>query len=76
MVTYEASDYGRPNFGVSVRLEIQIQLPQGHAEREGYLSPEVGRMKFSPIRADLWSVGKVLQDLCLLCRPSTSRLVT
>lgn len=70
------SDYGRltvVDFGVSFRLRHAAQLLQGRAGTEGYIAPEVGQSKFSPIRADLWSTGKVLQKLCMLCRQSPSR---
>jgi serine/threonine protein kinase len=68
------SDYGRltvVDFGVSFQLRHAAQ--QGRAGTEGYIAPEVGRKKFSPIRADLWSTGKTVQELCMLCRPSPSR---
>ena len=70
------STYGRltiVDFGLSVRLRKKTQLFQGYAGTKGYVAPEVGETKFSPIRADLWSVGKVVKELCMLCRPSTSR---
>ena len=70
------SAYGRltiVDFGLSVRLKRRNQLLQGHAGTKGYIAPEVGDTKFSPIRADLWSVGKVVKELCMLCRPSISR---
>ena len=38
-----------------------------------HIAPEVGHTKFRPMRADLWSVGKVIQELCMLCRPSPAR---
>jgi len=61
------------DFGTSVRLGNKTQLLQGYAGTEGYIAPEVGKTTYSPIRADLWSVGKVVKELCMLCRPSTSR---
>jgi serine/threonine protein kinase len=70
------STYGRltiVDFGLSVRLRNKAELLQGRAGTEGYIAPEVGNTKFSPIRADLWSVGKVVKELCMLCRPSASR---
>jgi serine/threonine protein kinase len=70
------SEYGRLNivdFGVSVRVRNAMQLRQGCAGTEGYMAPEVGRTKFSPIRADLWSTGKTVQELCIHCRPSPDR---
>jgi len=70
------STYGRLtiiDFGSSVRLRNKTELLQGHAGTEGYIAPEVGPTKFSPIRADLWSVGKVVKELCVLCGPSTHR---
>jgi serine/threonine protein kinase len=68
--------YGRLtiiDFGASVRLRNKMELRQGHAGTQGYMAPEVGNTKFSPIRADLWSVGQVVKELCMLCRPSTYR---
>jgi serine/threonine protein kinase len=70
------STYGRltiVDFGLSVRLRNKTELLLGYAGTEGYIAPEVGKTRFSPIRADLWSVGKVVMELCMLCRPSTSR---
>ena len=70
------STYGRltiVDFGLSVRLRNKAQLLQGYAGTKGYIAPEVGETKFSPICADLWSVGKVVKELCTLCRPSASR---
>jgi serine/threonine protein kinase len=71
------SAYGRltiVDFGLSIRLRNETQLCRGFAGTEGYIAPEVGKTKlYSPIRADLWSVGKVVQELCMLCSPSTSR---
>ena len=69
--------YGRLtiiDFGLSVRLGNKTELREGRVGTQGYMAPEVGNGKFSPIRADLWSVGKVVKDLCMLCRrPSTHR---
>ncbi|KAG5650424.1 hypothetical protein H0H81_012315 [Sphagnurus paluster] len=72
------SEYGTLtviDFGVSVRVKKLEQLFQSKSRvgTEGYIAPEVGRTKFSPIRADLWSVGKVVEEFCILCRPSASR---
>lgn len=63
------SKYGRLaiiDFGVSLRLRHAAQMVQGHVGTEGYIAPEVGKTKFSPIHANLWSTGKVVQKLCLL----------
>ncbi|KAF8804870.1 kinase-like protein, partial [Phlegmacium glaucopus] len=57
------SEYGRLNivdFGVSVRVRNATELRRGCVGTEGYMAPEVGRTKFSPIRADLWSTGKTV----------------
>ena len=70
------STYGRLtiiDFGLSVRLKNKTELLEGHAGTQGYMAPEVGHSKFSPIRADLWSVGQVVKELCMLCRPSPHR---
>jgi serine/threonine protein kinase len=71
------SAYGRltiVDFGLSLRLRSKSHLFQGYAGTEGYIAPEVGKTKFSPIRADLWSIGKVVKELCMRCRPSASRV--
>jgi serine/threonine protein kinase len=65
--------YGRLtiiDFGSSVRLRHKRQLLQDYVGTQGYMAPEVGRTKFSPIRADLWSVGQVVKELCMLCPTS------
>ncbi|KDR72618.1 hypothetical protein GALMADRAFT_756816 [Galerina marginata CBS 339.88] len=72
------SEYGTLtviDFGVSVRVKTPGQLfkSKGRVGTEGYIAPEVGRTKFSPIRADLWSTGEVVEEFCMLCRPSPSR---
>ncbi|KAG5649840.1 hypothetical protein H0H81_001809 [Sphagnurus paluster] len=72
------SEYGTLtviDFGVSVRVKKLEQLFQSKSRvgTEGYIAPEVGRTKFSPIRADLWSVGKVVEEFFTLCRPSACR---
>ena len=67
------SEYGRltvVDFGLAFRLTNEKQLLEGHAGTKRYIAPEVGHTKFRPMRADLWSVGKVIQELCMLCRPS------
>ncbi|KAG5653891.1 hypothetical protein H0H81_009714 [Sphagnurus paluster] len=72
------SEYGTLtviDFGVSVRVKRPEKLFQskGRVGTEGYIAPEVGRTKFNPIRADLWSVGKVVEEFCVLCQPSPLR---
>lgn len=38
---------------------------------EEYMAPEVyAGGEYNPVRADLWSCGKTLQELCWLCAPS------
>ena len=62
------------DFGLSVRLRNKTQRFRGCVGTTGYTAPEVEEIEiFSPIRADLWSVGKVVKELCMLCSPSTSR---
>ena len=38
----------------------------------GYLAPEVTANQglYSAVQADLWTCGKMLEELCLLCMPS------
>lgn len=71
------SAYGRltiVDFGLSIQLGNKTQLRRGLAGTKGYIAPEVEQIKvFNPIRADLWSVGIVVRELCMLCRPSPSR---
>lgn len=71
------SKYGRLiiiDFSASARLGNTASLLQGRAGTEGYAAPEVdGYTRLSPIRADLWSTGKVVKELCMLCPPSLAR---
>ncbi|OBZ65087.1 hypothetical protein A0H81_14925 [Grifola frondosa] len=46
---------------------------KGYTGTKGYIAPEVGKGAFSPIRADLWSCGKVIEELCSRCQPSDAR---
>ncbi|KAF8888841.1 kinase-like domain-containing protein [Infundibulicybe gibba] len=69
------SDGGRLSiidFHTSVRVEDVNTMFRGAVGTVGYIPPEVeaDRGRFSAVRADLWSCGKVLDDLCDLCQPS------
>jgi serine/threonine protein kinase len=47
---------------------------RGVVGTDGYLPPEVAADRlYSAIRADLWSCGKTLFELCNLCWPSADR---
>jgi len=63
--------------GYLFRSEVSnaTQLLQGRAGTEGYIAPEVGHTKFSPICADLWSIGQTVQKLCMRCPLSRDRLL-
>ncbi|KAF9230540.1 kinase-like domain-containing protein [Melanogaster broomeanus] len=56
-----------------------VRSPQtrfkGTGGTEGYMAPEVvaGHGTYDAIRADLWSCGKTLEDLCLVCTSSPDR---
>jgi len=59
------------DFNRSVRVSGVEEMFGGVVGTVGYLAPEVAanRGLYSAIRADLWSCGKTLEELCLLCRP-------
>ena len=60
------------DFNRSVRVSGAEEMFRGVVGTVGYLAPEVAANQglYSAIRADLWSCGKTLEELCLLCRPS------
>ena len=58
------------DFGVSERVKSIDDTRVGFVGTAGYAAPEVGDKKYSPIRADLWSCGNLIRELCELCRPS------
>jgi len=52
------------DFGVSVQVPHQESWIEGYRGTEGYAAPELDddpNPKYQPIRADLWSAGRVLQ---------------
>ncbi|KAG2123457.1 hypothetical protein DEU56DRAFT_893632 [Suillus clintonianus] len=63
------------DFNRSLRVKGVEHKFRGTAGTPEYIAPEVaaGKGNFSAIRADLWSCGKTLEELCNKCRPSTDR---
>jgi serine/threonine protein kinase len=63
------------DFNRSVRVNGVGTTFRGIVGTPGYMAPEVaaGEGRYSAIRADLWSCGKTLEDLCLKCLQSTDR---
>ncbi|KAG1784539.1 uncharacterized protein HD556DRAFT_1427453 [Suillus plorans] len=63
------------DFNRSVRIKGTETMFRGIVGTSGYLAPEVaaGQGLYSAIRADLWSCGKTLEELCSLCSPSRDR---
>lgn len=60
-------DYNR-----SVQLTGRRDAYRGIVGTKGYIAPEVlaGSGLWSALRADLWSAGKTLQELCMRCDSS------
>ncbi|KAG2090935.1 kinase-like domain-containing protein, partial [Suillus cothurnatus] len=60
------------SFNRSVHVKGTEHMFHGVVGTTGYLAPEVaaGQGPYSAIRADLWSCGKTLEELCSLCRSS------
>ncbi|KZT03452.1 kinase-like protein, partial [Laetiporus sulphureus 93-53] len=55
--------YGRLtiiDFGLSVRVKGPRDMLEGYRGTPEYSAPEVDSTRYSPIRADLWSVGQVV----------------
>jgi len=63
------------DFITSVRAKGVKDMFRGAAGTPGYIASEVedDRGLYSAVRADLWSCGKTLHQLCKLCWPSTER---
>jgi len=63
------------DFNRSVRITGIEKMFRGVVGTVGYLAPEVaaGQGLYSAVRADLWTCGKTLEELCLLCMPSKDR---
>jgi serine/threonine protein kinase len=63
------------DFNRSLRVKGVEHRFRGVVGTPGYIAPEVaaGDGLYSAIRADLWSCGKTLEELCDKCRPSTDR---
>jgi len=49
------------DFSVSVQVAEQESWIEGYRGTEGWVAPEVEESKYRPIRADLWSAGRMLQ---------------
>jgi len=70
-------DYGQLtiiDFSLAVRIKGPQHMFTGLAGTEGYMAPEVGETTYDPIRADLWSCGKVIKELCAICDHSPARM--
>jgi len=62
------------DFNTSLRVKGIRQRFRGSVGTTGYIAPEVAAGGlYSAIRADLWSCGKTLEELCHKCRPSMDR---
>ncbi|KAG1794435.1 uncharacterized protein HD556DRAFT_1370351 [Suillus plorans] len=63
------------DFNRYVRVKGTETMFRGIVGTIGYLAPEVaaGQGLYSAIRADLWSCGKTLDELCYMCSPSRDR---
>jgi len=62
------------DFNTSLRVKGIEQRFRGIVGTTGYIAPEVAHDDlYSAIQADLWSCGKTLEEVCLLCRPSIDR---
>ncbi|CCL99953.1 uncharacterized protein FIBRA_01978 [Fibroporia radiculosa] len=64
-------EYGRLtiiDFSHSIRVKRTSQTVTGLFGTEGYIAPEMGEISYDPIRADLWSCGKVVEELCAHCK--------
>jgi len=63
------------DFGGSLRVDGVGHKFPGIIGTTAYMAPEVaaGEGCYSAIRADLWSCGKTLEELCLKCHPSMDR---
>jgi serine/threonine protein kinase len=63
------------DFNRSVRVKGVDDTFSGIVGTDGYLPPEVkaDRGPYSAVRADLWSCGKTLHELCASCWPSAAR---
>ncbi|PCH37415.1 kinase-like protein [Wolfiporia cocos MD-104 SS10] len=57
------------DFGLARRLQYEDAQISGYAGTEGWTAPEVGEHRYSPIRADCWAAGKLIQDTFKLCGP-------
>ncbi|OAX42755.1 kinase-like protein [Rhizopogon vinicolor AM-OR11-026] len=60
------------DFNRSQRVKGIDDMFSGVVGTNGYIPPEIAADNdlYSAIRADLWSCGKALQELCKLCRQS------
>ncbi|KAJ8588119.1 kinase-like protein [Rhizopogon salebrosus TDB-379] len=58
----------------TIDFNTSLRRFRGIVGTTGYTALEVVRDGlYSAIRADLWSCGKILEELCFLCRPSVDR---
>lgn len=52
------------DFSCAVRVANQSTLITGVLGTDGYMAPEIGSGPYNPFKADLWSFGMVLIQLC------------
>ncbi|PCH37321.1 kinase-like protein [Wolfiporia cocos MD-104 SS10] len=57
------------DFGLARRLQYEDAQISGYVGTEDWTAPEVGEHRYSPIRADCWAAGKLIQDTFKLCGP-------
>jgi len=61
------------DFGCAIRVRDAEEKFRGTSGTKGYMAPEIGKGSYRPIKADLWSCGKVIQTFCAACKPSILR---
>lgn len=61
------------DFSVSEKVGSVNDMMKGFVGTTGHTAPEVGRVSFSPILADVWACGHLLKDLCMKYNESWHR---
>lgn len=61
------------DFGLALWVRSEDEMGNGFSGTPGYAAPEVGQDDFSPVLADRWSCGNLIQEVCKLCGPSKHR---
>lgn len=73
LVNFDSGRLWIIDLSVSVRVRSVDEMWEGLSGTRGYMAPEVGREKYSPILADRWSCGNLIKVLCNVCGPSKDR---